>query len=89
MTDAEDLHAQMASSTDPARLDREASYRAGTRKLCDMPADGPWTMVRALDDLVAVSAEHGAYRLVIEANGGDLTARWEKIAVPLSRRRNR
>jgi hypothetical protein len=87
MSDAEIFRRQKAASTDPDRLEREARMAEareamrleGYTKVCDMPGDGPWTMVHALGDLVAVSVEHGAYRLVVEANGGDLTGRWEKI----------
>lgn len=85
MTDEADrLRAQKGFSTDPDRLEREAQLaeaRSGTKKLCDMPGDGPWEMRVTTWGILGVSETHGVWRLDLTADGDELKGTWTRVVV--------
>jgi len=55
--------------------------RTGAKYLCKMPGDGRWEIRRTAWGTVAVSKEHGLYRLELTADGSDLKGEWVKVVV--------
>lgn len=83
--DAAKLRAQMPTSTDAARLEREAERierQSGIRYLCDMPGNGPWKLTQFRGDLVAASEVWGVFRLELTEIRGETKAEWVEIKAP-------